>query len=85
MVSSDVLSMTIQNAPFFYQRLHRHFMMCICGYVIVYNMSFLVCEVYFCIVVGTLIKEFIMFLSSDAASHLVSHLSSSSIKSAYSG
>ena len=51
----------------------------------VYNMSFLVCEVYFCIVVGTLIKEFIMFLSSDAASHLVSHLLSSSIKSTCSG
>ena len=78
--------MMIQNAPFFYQRLHRHFMMCICGYVIVYNMSFLECEVYFCIVVGTLIhRMFIMFLSSDAASHLVSHLLSSSIKSACSG
>ena len=60
-------------------------MMCICGYVIVYNMSFLECEVYFCIVVGTLIKEFIMFLSSDAASHLVLHLLSSSIKSTCSG
>ena len=60
-------------------------MMCICGYVIVYNMTFLECEVYFCIVVGTLIKEFIMFLSLGAASHLLSHLLSSSIKSACSG
>ena len=85
MVSSDVLSMMIQNAPFFYQRLHRHFMMCICGYIIVYNMRFLVCEVYFCIVVGTLIKEFIMFMSSDTASHLVLNLLSSSIKSTCSG
>ena len=84
-VSLAVSSMMIQNVPFFYQRLHRHFMMCICGHVIVYNISFLMCEVYFCIVVGTLIKEFILFLSSDAASHLVSHLLSSSIKSACSG